>query len=275
VIAASKALDADARWLKAHGVAGGHDRLRAEAMIARLTGQSLQSLLPQAPSASPGGEPAGGAAASGALGGTVNLIMPAAAWLGRSGSPGEVAGFGAASAGTCRGLAAALAASAAARWCVTLVDKRGRAVAHGCARRGPGHPPPATGPPATGPPATGSAAWLAGIEINPIETGTCRHRRETAAYRPPDVLRHIIKIRSRRCGFPGCRRAAAACDDDHTIPHHKGGKTCECNLHPLCRRHHQVKQARGWRLDQPQPGVLAWTLPSGRQVTVHPEPYPT
>lgn len=43
---------------------------------------------------------------------------------------------------------------------------------------------------------------------------------------------------------------------------------------PLCRRHHQAKQADGWRLEQPEPGVLAWTLPHGRTYTVTPEPYP-
>jgi hypothetical protein len=42
----------------------------------------------------------------------------------------------------------------------------------------------------------------------------------------------------------------------------------------LCRRHHQTKQAPGWRPDQPEPGLLVWTLPSGRQVTVTAEPYP-
>jgi hypothetical protein len=83
-----------------------------------------------------------------------------------------------------------------------------------------------------------------------------------------------VKIRSPRCGFPGCRRRAARCDDDHTIPHHNGGRTCECNLHPLCRRHHRTKQARGWQLTQPEPGVLTWTLPCGRTITTRPEPYP-
>jgi len=53
---------------------------------------------------------------------------------------------------------------------------------------------------------------------------------QTAGYRPPDSLRHLIKTRSPRCGYPGCRRPATGCDDDHTIPHHHGGRTCECNL---------------------------------------------
>jgi hypothetical protein len=86
---------------------------------------------------------------------------------------------------------------------------------------------------------------------------------------------HLIKIRSPRCGYPGCRRPATRCDDDHTIPHHKGGRTCECNLHPLCRQHHQAKQAPGWHLSQPEPGILTWTTPSGRRYTVAPEPYPS
>ena len=146
--------------------------------------------------------------------------MPATAWLGLADSPGEIAGTGAADAATCRDLAAALRPGDS-RWCLTLTDRNGRAIAHGCARAGPG--PPAT---------TDPAAWLAQITITPIETGTCTHRRQTAAYRPPPSLRHLIKIRSRRCGYPGCRRPATRCDDDHTIPHHKGGKTCECNLHP-------------------------------------------
>ena len=59
VIAADKTLDADARWLHQHGAPGTHDQLRAQAMVARLTGQPLASLLPQpaAGPASPGSSP--------------------------------------------------------------------------------------------------------------------------------------------------------------------------------------------------------------------------
>ena len=197
------------------------------------------------------------------LTGTVNLVMPASTWLGFADAPGEITGTGAADAGTCRDLAAALAARGDSRWCLTLTDRHGRAVAHGCARAGPG--PPGTPDP---------AAWLRQISITPIETGTCAHRRESAGYRPSPSLRHLIKIRSPRCGYPGCRRPATRTDDDHTIPHHQGGKTCECNLYPLCRRHHQAKQSPGWRLEQREPGILTWTLPSGRSYTVTAEPYP-
>jgi hypothetical protein len=319
VIAADKTLDADARWLRTHGMPGSHDERRAAAFLARLTNRPLTALLPAADaapeadsSAATSGNPATGtgpaaplgtspAAAGwvGGLGGTVNLTMPASAWLGLSDAPGEAGGPGALDADTCRDLAAALAANPATRWCVTIVDRQGRATAHGCARQGPG-PPVARdgpGPPVVrdgpGPPVardgpgplvvrdgprppggTDPAAWLATVKISPIETGSCSHRRESAGYQPSNSLRHIIKIRSPRCGFPGCRRPAIRCDDDHTIPYDKGGRTCECNLHPLCRRHHQAKQAPGWRLEQPEPGVLIWHLPHGRSYPVRPEPYP-
>jgi hypothetical protein len=96
------------------------------------------------------------------LTGTVNLVMPASTWLGLAHAPGEIAGTGSAGARTCRDLAAALAARGDSRWCLTLTDPNGRAVAHGCARAGPG--PPGTPDP---------AAWLRQIAITPIEAGTC------------------------------------------------------------------------------------------------------
>jgi hypothetical protein len=91
--------------------------------------------------------------------------------------------------------------------------RHGRAVAHGCARAGPG--PPGTPDP---------AVWLRQIAIAPIETGTCARRRESAGYRPSPSLRHLIKIRSPQCGYPGCRRPATRTDDDHTIPTTRAGR---------------------------------------------------
>lgn len=302
VLAADKRIDAAARWLKSHGAEGTLDQLRAKVFLALLNGQPLHELLPD-PAAmqtqdagstnagsarrgraggntgdSPGvardGSPASrggdtGSAAAGnpsspggwpaGLAGSVHLTMPASAWLGRSEDPGEITGFGAADADTCRDLSARLAAGSA-RWCITLIDRDGQPVGHGCARAGP----PARGDP---------GAWLATVKITSIETGSCSHRRQARGYRIPDSLRHVIKVRSRRCGFPGCRRPAIRCDDDHTIPFHLGGRSCECNLYPLCRRHHRVKQTPGWHLDQPQPGRLIWTSPSGRTYPATAEPY--
>ena len=42
---------------------------------------------------------------------------------------------------------------------------------------------------------------------------------------------------------------------------------------PLCRHHHRCKQAEGWRLEQPEPGVLVWHTPAGRTYTTTPSQY--
>jgi hypothetical protein len=40
-----------------------------------------------------------------------------------------------------------------------------------------------------------------------------------------------------------------------------------------CRYHHRNKQAPGWRLEQPEPGVMRWQTPSGRVYTTYPTRY--
>ena len=229
VIAADKRIDSLARQLKAAGIEGGLDRLRARAYIALLLGQPLPSQC--------------SSTATESATGSVNLTMPLATWLGASSEPGEVAGFGAVAAADSRALAERLADERAARWCLTLTGQDGRAVAHGC------------------------------LTVRPLAAGVCLHQRESTGYQPSPGLRHVITVRQRTCSFPGCRRPAARCDQDHTVPHDRGGRTCECNLAPLCRRHHQAKQVRGWQLDQPVPGTLVWRLPHGRSYWVDPEPY--
>ncbi|MEV7964529.1 DUF222 domain-containing protein [Sphaerisporangium sp. NPDC088356] len=106
------------------------------------------------------------------------------------------------------------------------------------------------------------------------DNGEAVHHGETR-YRPGTVLRKLVNARDRTCRFPRCRRPASRCDLDHTLAHDQGGATCPCNLAPLCRRHHRLKQLDGWALIQPQPGLLAWITPSGRTHVVHPDTYDT
>ena len=255
VIAADKRIDALARQLKAVGSDEDLDRLRARAYLALLLGQPLPSV---APSATPAG--GAGSGAAGGAGGAVNLTLPLASWLGASGQPGEVAGFGPVAAADAQALAGRLAGQRSSRWCLTLTDKHGRAVAHGCARAPQDDPT--------------RRSWELTLTIRPLAAADCPHAWESAGYVPAPTLRHLITIRQLTCSFPGCRRPAARCDQDHTVPHDQGGRTCECNLAPLCRRHHRAKQVHGWRLEQPRPGTLIWTLPHGRSYRVDPEPYP-
>ena len=117
--------------------------------------------------------------------------------------------------------------------------------------------------------------WALTVTVRALAVGEYFIRaRRSKGYQPAPSLRHLVNIRERTCGFPGCRNPAVRCDQDHTIPHDQGGRTCECNLACLCRRHHQAKQAQGWRLDQPEPGVLIWRLPHGRSYQVEPRHYP-
>lgn len=109
----------------------------------------------------------------------------------------------------------------------------------------------------------------------PTADAGCRHEESVPGYRIPDRLRALIEARDQVCGYPICRRPAAQCDLDHTVPYHQGGLTCRCNLAPGCRRHHRMKTLTHWRLRQPRPGTLIWTAPSGLAWTASPEPYPT
>jgi hypothetical protein len=117
--------------------------------------------------------------------------------------------------------------------------------------------------------------WTFTVRISALAQGKCEHERESAGYQPSPLLRHLIEIRNQRCTYPGCRQPAARCDKDHTIPFDQGGRTCECNIGPLCRHHHKMKQSQGWRLEQPAPGILAWVTPAGWEYITGPDAYPT
>jgi hypothetical protein len=103
----------------------------------------------------------------------------------------------------------------------------------------------------------------------------CSHIDHEPQYRPSTRLRATIIARDQTCRFPGCRQPAWHSDLDHSIPYHRGGPTCSCNLGPACRSHHRVKQEPGWRVEQSVPGFFTWITPSGRRYDVAPDAYPT
>ena len=140
----------------------------------------------------------------------------------------------------------------------TVLHPDGTAAAHACA----------PGPHPEGPPDPRT------LTFNEVIRGPCDHAQAHAGYRPGRKLRHLITARNATCTAPGCGQPAARCDLDHTTPWHHGGPTCPCNLSPLCRHHHRVKQAQGWWLEMPEPGVLRWRTPAGRTHTTTPTVYP-
>ena len=204
----------------------------------------------------PGPARLGGLAEPARLSGTVNLTVPLATLLGITDAPGELGAFGPVTAFTARQIATQAMDAPAVRWCVTATDDTGAPVGHGCARPGRRRRKDRAAN-------AGSGDWAIIIGLRALAAGSCGHERESGHYRPPPSLWHLIQTRNQRCTYAGCRMPAVRCDDDHTVPFEKGGRSCECNLGPLCRHHHRVKQLQGWRLEQPEPGVLAWVTPSG------------
>ncbi|WP_404311353.1 HNH endonuclease [Agrococcus terreus] len=94
------------------------------------------------------------------------------------------------------------------------------------------------------------------------------------AYRPSAAQRRWLRHRDGRCRWPGCANPVTRADADHTHDHALGGATDVRNLAHLCRRHHTMKHATGWRVRQRAGGVLEWTSPAGRLVVDEPEPPP-
>jgi hypothetical protein len=174
VLAADQRISAWARQLRAAGLDGDMDALRARAYLDLLLGKDSRPRqdIPgggAADGGGPGGGPdsggpdsggpdSGGSAGpgDGGLGvggsgldvppagvvpagfaGRVTLTVPLATVLGLADRPGELAGLGPADPWLARGLTAAAAENPKTTWCVTVTDQHGRAIGHGCARPAP------------------------------------------------------------------------------------------------------------------------------------------
>jgi hypothetical protein len=300
-IAADSRISALARALKAAGDPRQVEFLRAEVYLKLLLGTLPEPVCAYGVKCTAGvpdaGENAAERPASNADGvaAAVQLIVPVDTLEGRSDRPGEVPGYGPVPAEVAR----ALAAQETEQRCYVGTDAAGRAVRHEHAPRrdvSPNQNGASAGPHAMG---TGMAEQERprkplpekprnGIVpsrepgqspppegTKPADNGFSHPEPRVTAYRPGATLRRAIQVRDQTCRFPSCRQPAQACDIDHTIAYEEGGETCDCNLAPLCRKHHQLKQLPGWTLEQPEPGHLIWTTPSGRRYEVWPDPYHT
>ena len=279
-LAADKRLCAIAKAWKKQGAGGGLDLLRAHAYLALLLGQDVTcppaDLLPPprpASTAGPGGTaPSAEQARDGQrvpaglrqpepppLAGSVNLTIPLLTLLGLADAPGAAAGYGPLDPDTARQLACAAAGHRATRWHITVTGPAGRALGHGTSRAA----------------TSDDGGWRVSVTAEPLAAGSCDHRSREPGYRPSPALQELIRARSHTCTAYGCGRPAQACDQDHTIPFDEDGITCECNLAPLCRLHHRMKQDERWKLEQPCPGVMAWLTPAGRRYVTIPSEHPT
>jgi hypothetical protein len=302
VLAADERISWWAGELKAAGLEGGMDELRARAFLDLVLGKDSRPCAPGAADTAgrdgaagagpaPGTGPAGGGGAGG-FAGRVTLTVPLGTAAGLADRPGELAGHGPVDPWLARDLIAAAARNPKTTWCVTVTDEQGHAVGHGCARPEPGGHAKRAGPgppgfsftPASrdGPPG-GYGTWRLRVPgggpdlivaIDTLETRDCQHRHEARGHDPGVRLRHLSQVRHATCTSPVCRRPARTCDFEHNTPYEAGGRTCLCNGGPKCRHDHRLKQQPGWTVDQLPDGTFRWTTPAGRSYDTEPTRYP-
>ncbi|WP_240638679.1 HNH endonuclease signature motif containing protein [Microbacterium sp. ABRD28] len=80
----------------------------------------------------------------------------------------------------------------------------------------------------------------------------------------------FLNARDVTCRTPGCRRPAKLCDKDHSRDFALGGPTSNDNLCNECARHHTLKHATNWHVEQLPGGVLKFTSPGGKNYDSHP-----
>ncbi len=161
VLAADQRINWWAQQLKAAGLEGSADELRARAYLDLLLDTDSR---PTAPAAEAGASPAlsgppsppGSGVIPAGFTGRNHLTVPLATLLELADRPGEIPGLGPVDPAVARDLARASAASPKTTWCLTVTDDQGHAIGHGCARPEPpkhpkrpadqrsgGRPPPA------------------------------------------------------------------------------------------------------------------------------------
>ena len=144
VLAADQRITAWARQLKAAGLEGDMDVLRARAYLDLLLGKDSRPHLlgkdsrprQDAPDGEGNAAPREGTVPAG-FAGRINLTIPLATLPGLADRPGEIPGTGPIDPALARDLASAAARNAKTTWCVTVTDERGHAIGHGCARPAP------------------------------------------------------------------------------------------------------------------------------------------
>ena len=238
VLAADQRITAWARQLRAAGLDGSMDELRAHAYLDILLDKDSRPARPGAAGPPPGAVPAGFA-------GRINLTIPLATLLDLADRPGEIGGIGPVDPWLARDLARAAARNPRTTWCVTVTDQQGHAIGHGCARPEPGRrrrerakrrrpglpdgrdPPRGTsGAPAPGfsltacgphGPPDGDGTWRLRtgtrgnpdllVALDPITTEDCDHRFAARGHDPGVKLRHLSQIRYATCTGPVCPAA--------------------------------------------------------------------
>jgi hypothetical protein len=194
-------------------------------------------------------------------GADVAVFVPHASADGRSDEPATLVGHGPIERDLLQGLLLN-----AARLRPVFLDERGVPVGIGTAAQ---TRTPIKGDPASLRQALGELAQMRPTRLFPRDPDdhpppeTAHPPGTPGAYQVTGALRDLIFTRAPRCEWPGCGWWAGGCDAEHDLAH-PAGPTCACNLGPLCRHHHRIKQL-GWTKTRHRDGGLTWIHPDGRQ----------
>jgi hypothetical protein len=253
VLAADQQITAWARELKAAGLEGGMDELRARAYLDLLLGKDSRprrsatpggdgGTSPDSPDNGPGGGPgpagpdepgrppaagpADGAVPAG-FAGRVTLTTPLATLTGLANRPGELAGLGPVDPWLARDLATAAAHNPKTTWCVTVTDEKGHAVGHGCARPEPKSHRKRAGP---GPPGGTGFSFTPASRDGPRDAfGTWRLQTPGPG---PDLIVTLDSLTTDPCDH---RYEARGHDPGVKLRHLSQVRHATCTS-PICRR---------------------------------------
>ena len=117
------------------------------------------------------------------------------------------------------------------------------------------------------------AKWVYRMFTDP-QTGVVLESTPTKYYIPA-ALKRMVEARHPDCSVPWCAVPARVCEKDHIEPFNhqdpeSGGLTVMENLHPLCKRHHQLKTQKRLRVDKMDDGSLACVFPRIGAMLVYP-----
>ncbi len=236
-LAADEQITTRAKELKAAGLEGDMDQLRARAYLDLLLGKDSRPR-----EGEPGANPAAGRPAPAGFAGRVTLTVPLATLADLADRPGELGSLGPVDPWLARDLAASAAASPKSTWCLTVTDSQGHAVAHACGRPEPKRHAKRAGP--GPPPGRGGFSFTPASRDGPRGGyGTWRLRTPGPG---PDLILTIDPITTDPC--------------DH--------------LHEAKGHDHRLKQHPKWNVDQLPDGTFRWTTPTGRSYDTEPTRYP-
>jgi hypothetical protein len=175
----------------------------------------------------PGAGPAGRGGAAGGFAGRVTLTVPLGTATGLADRPGELAGLGPVDPWLARDLVNAAARNPKTTWCVTVTDQHGHAIGHGCARPEPKsrRTPAGPGPPPGG---AGFSFTPADREGPPGGYGTWRLRTPGG----PDLIVAIDTLATDPCEH---RYEARGHDPGVRLRHLAQIRHVTCTS-PVCRR---------------------------------------